>query len=76
MRARASSSELKIAYTSLVVSLSNHEQNRSSLDRPVLSETLILRQAQDERESKALEEQEHAGSDQRLAGCGAGDAAA
>jgi cytochrome c-type biogenesis protein CcmH len=33
----------------LMVSLSNHEQQRSSFDRPVLSETLILRQAQDER---------------------------
>src|SRR5881396_3521637 len=33
----------------LVVSLSNHEPNRSSFDRPVPGKRLILRQAQDER---------------------------
>src|SRR5438034_2567848 len=33
----------------LVMSSSNHEPDRSSFDRPVLSEALILRQAQDER---------------------------
>jgi hypothetical protein len=37
-----------------VVSLSNHEHTRSSVDRPVLSETLILRQAQDERRVEGL----------------------
>src|SRR5713101_4194672 len=39
---------------SLVVSLSNHEPDRSSFDRPVLSEALILRQAQDERRVEGL----------------------
>src|SRR5947207_931674 len=38
----------------LVVSLSNHEPDRSSFDRPVLSERLILRQAQDERQVEGL----------------------
>jgi hypothetical protein len=38
----------------LVVSLSNHEQPRSSFDRYILSETLILRQAQDERRVEGL----------------------
>ena len=38
----------------LVMSLSNHEPDRSSFDRPVLSEALILRQAQDERRVEGL----------------------
>src|SRR5437867_2882611 len=38
----------------LVVSWSNHEPDRSSFDRPVLSEVLILRQAQDERRVEGL----------------------
>src|SRR6266851_4524671 len=38
----------------LVVSLSNHEPNRSSFDRPVPGRRLILRQAQDERRVEGL----------------------
>src|SRR5438034_9917272 len=38
----------------LVVSLSNHEPNRSSFDRPVPGKRLILRQAQDERRVEGL----------------------
>src|SRR5438093_10278933 len=51
---------------SLVMSLSNHEPDRSSFDRPVLSEALILRQAQDERRVEGLRMSgESKGSDER-----------
>jgi len=41
-------SEEQLPQPTLMVSLSNHERSRWSFDRFVLSETLILRQAQDE----------------------------
>src|SRR5712691_10846074 len=48
----------------LVVSLSNHEPNPSSFDRPVLSRRLILRQARDERGVRTLEQtKKHSGKD-------------